>query len=1206
MSVSTRHNQRARKRTKTFTGCWTCRTRKIKCDEAKPSCRQCHEKGLVCDGYGARLQWLTPGTDRESLLPEVPPAVSGAQSLRRLIPTEPPQSVLAWSEVDSILRYIDSLESVVTASPGENVNAHIHNFGAFSVRQKYPSKFSLSAALDPKGTKPPKAKQTRQEADAAFPYEDPTTADVTPPYDSEAEAAWDLRNLHGHPFPLGFLTEQHDLDASAISPLLTTPHVVTHLPCYEESIQDADCYTPEGPGITPDLLPEEVRVAIRSPLARSHETLVVPTHERLLMEHYRNRVVNLFCVIDNAKSPWKNIHLPRVLQCAGEISFGGSTTRIHAQKWGTIASRYRCDAIGLLKSAIESDLHGEERPKYKEFLATTLSMITINVMSGDTSTCSVHLDGAEKLITYMSARKSRFSRKAQSLHRIYLYLRVIYESTAVRRLSGDSSRFSPSLGSRSTVGPQPPIGREHLLLADDETPSSMAHMNAGELFSYECIYGIPQSLLLLLKASIELIDEVNHERAKTGNFCISDPLNQLCNDLERETLDWPLEERLRRLRGDGNSNDISANIIYHQTRAFLNSLIIYFSQSIRLLGFRYLRQYVQAILDSIEAIEQIKAETKILAAPLFWPAFIGATEAFEPRQQERFRQWYDRVEMYGITAVRTGIQVVQQVWRQGPTTARQKQCTWRIMLYDWIWEAQLGRQGHPQPSHVHPSTKSGRRTSGFLAAVVVAGVVGYSIAGLSRPTTTATEDRDKVPTILDEQKLPDVRYATLEEMHQAIAEIETELGEFDDMISTDDEDLRMHGFAEWSSVRVDSLPVAVAYPRSTDHVSAIARICHRWRVPIIPYSGGSSLEGHTAAPFGGISMDFVHMDKIVKLNEDDMDVVVQPSVQWVDLNEHLKKMGTGFFFPIDPAPSAKIGGMISTNCSGTMRDWVINLTVVLADGSVIKTRRRPRKCSAGYNLNGLFVGAEGTLGIITEATLKLAVVPEHSSVAIVPFPSMRDPVSAAAAVIRSGTQVAALELMDEAQMLIVNESGVMCLRVWREQPTLFFKFSGSPVAVQDNTESVRRIVGAFVVGEEGVALFAACAVQGGEELWNTDVAVPLSRLADIIEASKEEAAALGLNACIKGHVGDSNFHENITYDGTKPEEYEKARAAVKNMVQRALDMDGTCTGEHGIGFGKKDALRWEVGDATLTLMKVLKGALDPNWIMNPGKIFDRQ
>ena len=212
--------------------------------------------------------------------------------------------------------------------------------------------------------------------------------------------------------------------------------------------------------------------------------------------------------------------------------------------------------------------------------------------------------------------------------------------------------------------------------------------------------------------------------------------------------------------------------------------------------------------------------------------------------------------------------------------------------------------------------------------------------------------------------------------------------------------------------------MAVAYPKSTEEVSAIAKVCHKYRMPMIPYSGGSSLEANFSAPHGGMSIDFAYMDQIKALHEDDMDVVVQPSVQWMQLNDAIRD--TGLFFPVDPGPSAKIGGMVGTSCSGTnavrygtMKEWVVNLTVVLADGQIIKTKRRPRKSSAGYNLTGLFIGSEGTLGLVTEITLKLAVIPQKTTVAVVTFPSIRDAASAAAKIMRAGIPIGAMEIMDD-------------------------------------------------------------------------------------------------------------------------------------------------------------------------------------------------
>ncbi|KAJ5589207.1 Vanillyl-alcohol oxidase C-terminal subdomain 2 [Penicillium hordei] len=254
-----------------------------------------------------------------------------------------------------------------------------------------------------------------------------------------------------------------------------------------------------------------------------------------------------------------------------------------------------------------------------------------------------------------------------------------------------------------------------------------------------------------------------------------------------------------------------------------------------------------------------------------------------------------------------------------------------------------------------------------------------------------------------------------------------------------------------------------------------------------------------------------------------------------------------------------------------------------------------------FNLNGLFVGSEGTLGIVTEATLKLAVLPENYSVAVVPFNTIHDAVLATTKVIRRGVPVAALELMDKTQMRIASEGGVTRPRVWQEKWTLFFKFSGSKLMLEEAIQNVKQVTEAYgsqvfefacdereqtlLWSARKESLYSLLALRkDSEEMWNTDVAVPLSHLADIIVTSKQEAAALGLNACVKGHVGDCNFHENFTYDGTRPEEYEKAKKAVKNMVQRAIDMEGTCTGEHDIGFGKKEALRQEVGNATISFM----------------------
>ncbi|KAM0309520.1 hypothetical protein ACHAO8_008956 [Botrytis cinerea] len=504
-----------------------------------------------------------------------------------------------------------------------------------------------------------------------------------------------------------------------------------------------------------------------------------------------------------------------------------------------------------------------------------------------------------------------------------------------------------------------------------------------------------------------------------------------------------------------------------------------------------------------------------------------------------------------------------------------------------------------------PKTKDNKGWSTQNALLLAAATAGlaYTFA-MVRERNRRAEGRDYA----DPEKFTVPRYANIKQMEMALKEIREATNE--DTISTDPED-----FSEWSSTNVNSLPVAVAYPKSTQEVSKIASICHKYRVPIVPYSGGTSLEGNVSCPYGGVSVDFAFMDQIVAFHQEDMDIVVQPSVSWMDLNDELAKRQSGLFFPVDPGPSAKIGGMVGTNCSGTncvrygsMKDWVINLTVVLSDGTIIKTKRRPRKSSAGYNLNSLFVGSEGTLGLVTEITLKLAVVPSEYSVAVVTFPTIRDAAAAAAGVMRAGIQVAAMEIMDEVQMKVVNLSKSTAPRQWKELPTLFFKFSGTKASVKENIAMVSSIAkshrgSSFEFAKDAreqkllwsarkESLWSMLALRtNGSEVWSTDVAVPFSRLADIIELSKKEMDDLGLFASILGHVGDGNFHESIMYDRTVPGEMEKVERCVKNMVVRALEMEGTVTGEHGIGIGKKESLLMELGHDTLGVMKSIKSAL---------------
>ncbi|KAK0649211.1 hypothetical protein B0T16DRAFT_428057 [Cercophora newfieldiana] len=464
-------------------------------------------------------------------------------------------------------------------------------------------------------------------------------------------------------------------------------------------------------------------------------------------------------------------------------------------------------------------------------------------------------------------------------------------------------------------------------------------------------------------------------------------------------------------------------------------------------------------------------------------------------------------------------------------------------------------------------------------------------------------------------------------MLDAAKEIAHVLGE--DAVSFDADVLEHHGHSDWSTSNSSERAVAVVYPRSTDDVVRIAQICHERRVPMVPFGAGSSVEGNFSQPHSGICIDFAYMDKVIAFHPDDMDVVVQPGVNWVDLNSRIAH--AGLFAPLDPSPTATIGGMVSTNCSGTnamrygtMKDWVLNLTVVLADGTIIKTRRRPRKNSAGYNLTSLFVGAEGTLGIVTEVTLKLAPIPQDTSVAVVAFPSIGDAAAAASKLIRSGIQLAALEMMDEAQMRLLNQHGSETVRKrhWAEQPTLFLKFSGTTDAIKSDASRASSIIKPFSGGSKfhfarskqdehdlwaarKEALFTMVSTRPpGTEIWSTDVAVPVSRLPEIIELSKAECGQLGIFASVIGHVGDGNFHVAMLYDPSNAEQKQAVARCVHNMMDRALEMEGTVSGEHAIGIGKKECLVDELGEDTIELMRTLKLAMDPKWVMNPGKVFD--
>ncbi|PVI08376.1 FAD-binding domain-containing protein [Periconia macrospinosa] len=444
-------------------------------------------------------------------------------------------------------------------------------------------------------------------------------------------------------------------------------------------------------------------------------------------------------------------------------------------------------------------------------------------------------------------------------------------------------------------------------------------------------------------------------------------------------------------------------------------------------------------------------------------------------------------------------------------------------------------------------------------------------------------------------------------------------------LSLERSDLESHAGSSWSShpAGPGDVPFCIIKPGSTEEVSAIMKVCHQRKIPVTPYSGGTSLEGHFAATRGGVCIDFSRMDKIIKLHKEDLDVVVQPAVGWEFLNEELAK--DNLFFPPDPGPGAMIGGMVGTGCSGTnsyrygtMKDWVLSLTVVLADGTIIKTRQRPRKSSAGYDLTRMFIGSEGTLGLVTEATLKVTVKPQHTSVAVCAFPSVRSAADCVFRVVGAGVPIAAIEILDDVQMRCINEAG-QTNKTWKNAPTLFFKFAGTPSSVKEQigqVQSMAKKSGSvsfeFARSEQEKedlwqarkeALWSVMAQGGGDPdvgVWTTDVAVPISQLPLIIEETKDMISKSGLLGSIVGHVGDGNFHSIILYN--KKTEYAKTKHLVHDMVKRAIELEGTATGEHGVGIVKRDYLPHELGTDTVDAMRRLKLAYDPQCLLNCDKI----
>jgi D-lactate dehydrogenase (cytochrome) len=415
-------------------------------------------------------------------------------------------------------------------------------------------------------------------------------------------------------------------------------------------------------------------------------------------------------------------------------------------------------------------------------------------------------------------------------------------------------------------------------------------------------------------------------------------------------------------------------------------------------------------------------------------------------------------------------------------------------------------------------------------------------------------------------------------------------------------------------------PDAVVFPQNTQDVQQIVRICADKGVPVIGFGTGTSLEGHVNAPFGGVCVDFRDMNKVLAVHAEDLDCIIEPGITRKALNEHLRDQG--LFFPIDPGADASLGGMAATRCSGTnavrygtMKDNVLAMKVVMPNGELMMTSRRAKKSSTGYDLTRLIVGSEGTLGLITELTLKLSGIPEAIASGVCPFPSVDAACKATILTIQSGIPVARIELLDALQIKAVNGYSKLSLP---EVPTLFVEFHGTDAGVAEQSERFGEIVkdlggGPFdwaIKPEDRTRLWqarhdgywAGRSLRPGASAFATDVCVPISRLAECVTATQRAVDELKMVAPILGHVGDGNFHLTLLVDMSDTDEVRRANVLMERLVELALSMDGTCTGEHGVGQGKMKYLPAEYGAPALAAMAAIKRALDPQNIMNPGKI----
>lgn len=532
--------------------------------------------------------------------------------------------------------------------------------------------------------------------------------------------------------------------------------------------------------------------------------------------------------------------------------------------------------------------------------------------------------------------------------------------------------------------------------------------------------------------------------------------------------------------------------------------------------------------------------------------------------------------------------------------------------------ARIAGQGTRRIGVRYASTqrKMGSTVAGVVVSSVVAGYVGYQVSALSRA--------EQLRSTTKLESIGSPQYATKAQVAQLIDEIRQLIDE--DRLSVQEDDLLDHSdnSSNFHKPHDHERPYLVTYPKNTEEVQLIVKICYRYKIPMIPIAGKTSIEGHMIPTQRGILIDISLMDQILEFHEDDLDVVVGPGINSAALNEYLSEYN--LVFGPDACSGALIGGMCATNASGTLlcrygatKDNIIGLKVVLADGTIVKTKNRPRKSSAGYNLTNLFVGSEGTLGIIVELTLKLNVKPETEIVAMMNFDKLQDASNSVIEIFKKGIQVNSCELLDSRQMKVIKEMDVTT-RKYTDQNLLLFKFGGSKQQLKETAKLVRKIC----ENNNGVNYEVAYSEEDKRDIWDvrksqlwisidwakkqnaemkfcpTDSAVPVSKLTQAIEETVKDIEDHGLLTTVVAHLADGNFHALVIFP---PEKLHVAELVIKRMAERLIKYGGTCSGEHGVGIGKREFLKSELGEDSVDLMRSIKLSLDPYRLFNPDKIF---